>query len=161
MRGYSLLRGHHCCQCTCTDQLLPVRDDENKSYRDWKGISLVQSWRNTNSECKCSYLAQEEWKKYLQKIVWNVFIEGQSHYIGTKSGKRSSGGFLGLEHIKGKPEEREKCQMSHVKKNTGVEAGAKSDGSKKASNINDVVIWFFTWRATLTGTLVGTLRQLW
>ena len=34
----------------------------------------------------------------------------------------------------------EKCQMSHVKKNTGVEAGAKSDGSKKASNINDVVM---------------------
>ena len=51
------------------------------------------------------------------------------------------GAFLGLSILlKANLKRGEKCQMSHVKKNTGVEAGAKSDGSKKASNINDVVM---------------------
>ena len=50
------------------------------------------------------------------------------------------GAFLGLSILKANLKRGDKCQMSHVKKNTGVEAGAKSDGSKKASNIKDVVM---------------------
>ena len=50
------------------------------------------------------------------------------------------GAFLGLSILEANLKRRGKCQMGHVKKNTGVEAGAKSDGSKKANNINDVVM---------------------
>ena len=47
---------------------------------------------------------------------------------------------MGLSILEANLKRRGKCQMGHVKKNTGVEAGAKPDGSKKVSNINDVVM---------------------
>ena len=40
------------------------------------------------------------------------------------------GAFLGLSILKANLKRGGKCQMGHVKKNTGVEAGAKSVGSK-------------------------------
>ena len=49
------------------------------------------------------------------------------------------GAFLGLSILEANLKRGGKCQMGHVKKNTGVEAGAKSVGSKKPSNIDIVV----------------------
>ena len=72
--------------------------------------------------------------------MWNVFIEGQSHYIGTKSGWRSSGGFLGLEHIKGKPEERGKMSNGSCEEKYWCRGRGKVSWVKKPSNIEEVVM---------------------
>ena len=54
------------------------------------------------------------------------------------------GAVLGLSILEANLKRRGKCEMGHVKKITRVEAGAKSVGSKKPSNIEDVVMRFLT-----------------
>ena len=50
------------------------------------------------------------------------------------------GAVLGLSILKANLKRRGKCELGDVKKNTGVEAGAKSVGSKKPSNFDIVAM---------------------